>query len=83
MLYTLETGEVSSKAGALEWGMRTLQPRWRPLLAQVRDERALGWNPHRPPRSREADAARAFAAYAAACAGERTLLAATRRPIRP
>jgi hypothetical protein len=66
VLYTLDTAGVASKAGALEWGMRTLEPRWRPLLAQVRDERRLGWDPHQPPQQGEADAARAFAAYAAA-----------------
>jgi hypothetical protein len=64
ILYTLATAEVASKPGALEWAMRTLDPRWRPLLGQVRDERGLGWVPDQPPRPGEADAARAFAAYA-------------------
>ena len=64
ILYTLATAEVASKPGALEWAQRTLDPRWRPLLAQVRDERTRGWEPDRPPRPGEADAARAFAAYA-------------------
>jgi hypothetical protein len=65
-LYTLDTTGVASKAGALEWAIRTLEPRWRPLLAQVRDERRIGWDPNQPPRPGEADAARAFVAYAAA-----------------
>ncbi|MCA9712388.1 MAG: DUF4111 domain-containing protein [Myxococcales bacterium] len=60
ILYTLDTAEVASKPGALEWALRTLQPRWRPLLAQVRDERSLGWDPDQPPRPGEADAARQF-----------------------
>lgn len=60
MLFTLATGTVTSKSGALEWAMRTLAPRWRPLLAQVRDERSRGWNPDQSPRPGEADAARAF-----------------------
>ena len=64
ILYTLATAEVASKPGALEWAQRALDPRWRPLLAQVRDERAREVEPHRPPRPGEADAARAFAAYA-------------------
>jgi hypothetical protein len=64
ILYTLATAEVASKPGALEWAQRTLDPRWRPLLAQVRDERTRGWEPDRPPQPGEADAARAFAAYA-------------------
>jgi hypothetical protein len=64
MLYTFEEARVASKTGALEWGLRTLEPRWRPLLGQVRDERSLGWQPHEPPRPGEADAARALVAYA-------------------
>ncbi|MET3808821.1 hypothetical protein ABIB25_005851 [Nakamurella sp. UYEF19] len=63
ILYTLHTAEVTSKPGALEWALRTLEPRWRPLLAQVRDERSLGWDPHRPPRAGEADAARSFVTH--------------------
>lgn len=65
VLYTLDTAEVTSKSGALEWALRTLEPRWRPLLAQVRDARGRGWEPDRSPRPGEADAARAFAQYAA------------------
>ena len=64
ILYTLATAEVASKPGALEWAQRTLDARWRPLLGQVRDDRALGFVLGQPPRPGEADAARAFAAYA-------------------
>jgi hypothetical protein len=64
ILYTLDTGEVASKRGALEWALRTVEPRWRRLLGQVRDERELGWQPDQPPRPGEAEAARAFVAYA-------------------
>lgn len=73
ILYTLDTSEVASKLGALEWALRTLEPRWRPLLAQVRDERELGWDPDRSPHPAEVDAARAFVAYAVARAVEQTL----------
>ena len=65
MLYTRVTAEVASKTGALEWAQRTLDPAWRPLLGQVRDDRALGFVPGRAPRPGEADAARAFTAYVA------------------
>ena len=58
ILYTLDTAEVASKAGALEWAQRRLDPRWRPLLAQVRDDRAMGCVPGQPPRPGSADAAR-------------------------
>lgn len=63
-LYTFVEARVASKTGALEWALRMLEPRWRPLLGQVRDERSLGWDPNRPPRSGETDAARAFVDYA-------------------
>lgn len=64
ILYTLDTAEVASKAGALEWAQRRLDPRWRPLLAQVRDDRALGFVAGQPPRPGSADAARSFGEYA-------------------
>jgi hypothetical protein len=64
ILYTLATAQVTSKPGALEWAQRTLDPRWRPLLAQVCDDRDLGFLPDQHPRPGEADEARAFAAYA-------------------
>jgi hypothetical protein len=73
-LYTLETAEVTSKQCALEWALRTLARRWQPLLAQVRDERSLGWEPDRPPRDGEADAARIFVGYVLARAGRADVL---------
>lgn len=48
-LFTLHTGEVTSKRGALEWARETLDPRWRPLLTQVIQDRELGWDPTDPP----------------------------------
>ncbi len=71
LLYTIETAQVASKAGALEWAQRTLDPRWRPLLGQVRDDRQLGWDPNERPRPGSADAARAFASYAVEWASRR------------
>ena len=61
--YTLQTAMVATKLGALEWALRTLHPRWRQLLGQVRDDRSLGWDPTHRPRPGEADDARAFIAY--------------------
>jgi hypothetical protein len=63
-LYTIETAEVASKTGALEWAQRRLDPRWRPLLAQVRDDRALGFGVDQAPRPGASAAARAFVEYA-------------------
>jgi hypothetical protein len=62
-LYSLTTGEVTSKRAALEWAMAELDPRWRPLLTQVRDDRALGWDPDEPPRAGSLEAAYEFAAW--------------------
>ena len=64
LLYTLVTAEVASKTGALEWAMRTLDPTWRPLLGQVRDDRTLGFDRDTQPRPGSAQTAREFAAYA-------------------
>ena len=63
-LYTIDTAEVASKAGALEWAQRRLDPGWRPLLAQVRDDRPLGFALDQPPRPGSAAAARALVEYA-------------------
>ena len=70
ILYTLAEARVASKPGALEWALRSLDPSWRPLLGQVRDERGLGWDPACAPRPGEADAARGFVAYALRRAAE-------------
>jgi len=63
-LHTWSTARVTSKAGALEWGLRSLDSRWQPLLGQVRDDRGLGWDPDQAPTPEQAAAARAFASYA-------------------
>jgi hypothetical protein len=62
ILYSIETGAVTSKRGALDWAATALDPIWRPLLTQVRDDRALGWDPGTPPRPGSLEAALAFAA---------------------
>lgn len=64
VLYTLRTAEVESKRGALEWARENLDPRWRPLLTQVLQDRELGWDPEDPPRPGSLEAACEFAAYA-------------------
>jgi hypothetical protein len=64
MLYTIVTAEVASKAGALEWAQHRLEPRWRPLLAQVRDDRSRGFVEDELPRPGSTAAARAFVEYA-------------------
>lgn len=68
-LFTLHTGEVTSKRGALEWARETLDPRWRPLLTQVIRDRELGWDPSDPPRPGSLEAMYAFGAYAESFAG--------------
>ncbi len=61
MLYTLETGEVTSKRAALEWGRRVLAPPWRDLITQALADRPVPWND--PPRPGSAEAAIAFVEY--------------------
>lgn len=39
-LATLATGRVLSKPDALAWAAETLDPQWRPLIEQTRDDRA-------------------------------------------
>ncbi len=48
MLYTLETGEVTSKGAALEWGRQELAPMWRNLITQALADRPVPWDD--PPR---------------------------------
>ncbi len=63
-LYTLYTAQVASKRGALEWARATLDPRWRPLLTQVIEDRALGWDVEQPPRPGSMAATYEFGAWA-------------------
>ena len=65
-LYTLVTARVAAKRGALEWARDTLDPRWAPLLTQVIEDRALGWDAAAPPRPGSLAAAYEFGAYAEA-----------------
>ena len=61
MLYTLETGEVTSKLAALEWGKRELAPTWWDLIAQALADRPVPWND--PPRPGSVEATIAFVEY--------------------
>jgi hypothetical protein len=66
VLYTMVTGRVASKPAALRWAHDTLDPRWRPLLAQVAADRLTPWQAVDPPRPGSMELAYEFAAYAAA-----------------
>jgi 8-oxo-dGTP pyrophosphatase MutT (NUDIX family)/predicted nucleotidyltransferase len=72
MLYTLETGEVTSKPAALAWAKETLAPAWRELIQQALDDRGREWNPEEPPRPGSVEATTAFANYARSRAAVRT-----------
>jgi hypothetical protein len=69
VLYSLATGEVTSKRAALLWAEDTLDPRWRPLLEQVRLDRERGWDPADPPRPGSLEAAYDLVAWSRARAG--------------
>jgi Domain of unknown function (DUF4111) len=62
MLYTLDTGEVTSKPASLDWAKHVLSPAWHDLIQQVRDDRAIAWDD--PPRPGSVEATTAFAEYA-------------------
>ncbi|HEX8870712.1 MAG TPA: aminoglycoside adenylyltransferase domain-containing protein, partial [Lentzea sp.] len=62
-LYTLHTAEVTSKRGALEWGLKMLDQRWHPLIEQVIGDRDLGWDADAAPRPGSMEQTWAFAAY--------------------
>ncbi len=64
VLYTLDTAEVTSKRGAMDWARQQLDPMWRPLLEQCIEDRSLGWDPTQPPRPASLEAAFEFAVYA-------------------
>jgi Aminoglycoside adenylyltransferase, C-terminal domain len=70
MLYTLETGEVTSKRAGLEWAKQNLSPAWHGLLQQVLDDRALGWDPNDLPREGSVQATIALLEYAKQRAAE-------------
>jgi hypothetical protein len=64
MLFTLETGEVTSKPAALEWAKQALDPAWHDLFQYTEDDRSRGWDPNDRPRAGSAEATIAFAEYA-------------------
>ena len=64
VLYSLVTGEVASKRAASLWAAEELDPRWRPLLHRVVEDRARGFDPDDGPGPGQAEESRAFAAYA-------------------
>jgi hypothetical protein len=71
MLYTLDTGEVTSKKAALVWAKEVLPSEWHELAQQVLDDRVLGWKPIDPPRPGSVESTIAFAEFAKERAGGR------------
>lgn len=64
ILYSLDSGRVTSKKAALLWGQGNLDLEWADLLQQVVDDRPLGFDPNEPPRAGSVERTLAFAAYA-------------------
>jgi predicted nucleotidyltransferase len=65
MLQTLETGTVTSKTEAGEWGRRTLGPEWADLIKAAMDDRPDPWRKvHEPAPPELAQRAMAFMDYA-------------------
>jgi hypothetical protein len=69
-LFTTVTGEVASKAAAVEWARAILDPAWLPLLTQVAAERGTPWRPVDPPPPGRMEQALAFAAHVEVVAGQ-------------
>lgn len=66
ILYTLETGAVVSKPRAVEWALRSLEPRWHELVVRAAAERAdVEGRARRAADPATAAATRAFADAAA------------------
>lgn len=80
MLYTLETGQVTPKLAALRWASDTLEAGWRPLLQQVREDRALGFDVSARPRPGSVASTLAFADHARALAEGRAPRGTSSRP---
>jgi len=55
--YTIETGDVASKQAAAEWGLRTFEPRWRPLIRRALRDRL---QPHGPAEDHAVEETMAF-----------------------
>ncbi|MDQ3166584.1 MAG: DUF4111 domain-containing protein [Actinomycetota bacterium] len=68
ILYTLETGTVTSKQAALLWAKEHLDPQWSDLFEQVLGDRVLGWVPDEAPRPGSVGRTLAFADYATSTA---------------
>jgi hypothetical protein len=63
MLYTLDTGQVTSKRASLEWAKQTLTSGWHHLIQPVLDDRAIGWDPEDAHRIGTVEATLVFAAH--------------------
>ena len=64
MLYTIETGTVGSKRGALVWAKETLDPDWRDLIQQALDDRDCGFDLDDPPKPGRVERTVEFVDYA-------------------
>lgn len=63
MLYTLTTGEVTSKAYSLDWAADHLDSRWLGLLKQVKEDRELGFDENTRPREGRLQETYSFVKY--------------------
>ena len=69
MLYTLDSGKVISKPGALEWARQELAPEWHDLFEQTLRDLGRGWDPDDSPRPGSVESTIAFAHWAKERAG--------------
>jgi hypothetical protein len=64
MLYSIETGEITSKKASLIWAKNHLDPAWTHLIQSALDGRRLGWNPGDRPSTESVQQTMAFLEYA-------------------
>lgn len=64
MMYSIETGRITSKKAALVWAKDRLDSEWTDLIQQALNGRSLGWDPTDLPSPELITATKAFAEYA-------------------
>lgn len=64
ILYSLDTGSVTSKRKALLWGKENLDGEWSDLIQRALDERQIGWDPNDVPSPESVEKTLAFIKYA-------------------
>jgi len=71
MLYSIDTGKITSKKKALLWAKEKLDEKWSNLIQHALDERQIGWDPKDAPSPEKVRETIAFVEYAQNLQSER------------